>query len=468
METSRRWRDLVVLLGTVSALAACGGGKSPDGPSPPADVAPTIAMQPGNVSVSAGQTASLQVTATGTAPLTYQWRREGAAISGATGAAYITPATAIADNGARFSVVVTNSAGSVTSSDATLTVSNIPASTDPAWLSGLLPGQWRQIAGTSMSSVDSSPHPPGNTGPQSKVIAWTSFVVDVRDSKVYSAANGGHNDYSGNEVDVLDLELAQPTWREVLAPTPAGQLTNCQSYYADGRPASRHSYYGATFDPLGAGIMLFGGANWCTGGGFHGAVSSYNIGANTWSSAHPNLPSVISGGVGAYAVNPSTGDVYAARDFSLAVWNRSTNSFTSPSPSGVTAVGNEAMSAFDTTRGRILFLSDVDRNYYTVASNSWTRVALTGPNAADVMVPQAALVYVEQIDRYLVRRANAGGTVYQINPSTFEVTTFATSDGGAIPSTLNGPYNKFLYVPRLRGAVYVPAYNSGVWFLRIH
>jgi hypothetical protein len=84
--------------------------------------APSITAQPGNRTVVAGQTASFSVTATGTAPLSYQWRKNGAAIGGATSASYTTPATTTADNGALFSVVVSNSVGSATSNAGTLTV----------------------------------------------------------------------------------------------------------------------------------------------------------------------------------------------------------------------------------------------------------------------------------------------------------------------------------------------------------
>jgi hypothetical protein len=77
------------------------------------------------------------------------------------------------------------------------------------------------------------------------------------------------------------------------------------------------------------------------------------------------------------------------------------------------------------------------------------------------------MTYVEAIDRFLIRRAGAGGAVYQVHPSTFEVTQFATTGGASIPSTLR-PYNKFLYVPRLGGSVYVPRYSGNAWFLRVH
>ncbi|HKW61802.1 MAG TPA: immunoglobulin domain-containing protein [Candidatus Acidoferrum sp.] len=93
----------------------------------PAPVAPTITTQPANQAVTAGQTATFSVIATGTAPLSYQWQKNGANISGATSASYTTPATTTADSGSTFKVVVSNSVGSATSNAATLTVNPAPA-----------------------------------------------------------------------------------------------------------------------------------------------------------------------------------------------------------------------------------------------------------------------------------------------------------------------------------------------------
>ena len=91
-----------------------------------AAVAPSITSQPASQTVTAGQTASFKVTATGTAPLSYQWRKNGAAIGGATSSSYTAPATTNSDNAAQFTVVVSNAAGTVTSSAATLTVNAAP------------------------------------------------------------------------------------------------------------------------------------------------------------------------------------------------------------------------------------------------------------------------------------------------------------------------------------------------------
>ena len=95
----------------------------------PAPVAPSITTQPSNRSVTAGQTASFSVTATGTSPLSYQWQKNGVAISGATASAYTTPATTVSDDGAQFAVTVTNSVGTVTSNTAALTVNTLPSIT---------------------------------------------------------------------------------------------------------------------------------------------------------------------------------------------------------------------------------------------------------------------------------------------------------------------------------------------------
>ena len=85
-------------------------------------VAPTISAQPASQTVTAGQTATFSVTASGTSPLSYQWQKNSTNIAGATAANYTTPATTSSDNGAKFDVVVSNSAGSITSAIATLTV----------------------------------------------------------------------------------------------------------------------------------------------------------------------------------------------------------------------------------------------------------------------------------------------------------------------------------------------------------
>ena len=88
-------------------------------------VAPRITTSPANHTVTAGQTATFTVVAAGTAPLSYQWQKNGVNISGATAASYTTPVTTTSESGSRFAVVVKNTAGTVTSAAATLTVNAV-------------------------------------------------------------------------------------------------------------------------------------------------------------------------------------------------------------------------------------------------------------------------------------------------------------------------------------------------------
>ena len=87
---------------------------------------PAITTQPAAQTVTEGESATFSVTASGTAPFTYQWKKNDTVIEGVTTSSHTTDATAIGDSGAVFTVVVTNSVGSVTSSGAALTV-NVPA-----------------------------------------------------------------------------------------------------------------------------------------------------------------------------------------------------------------------------------------------------------------------------------------------------------------------------------------------------
>ena len=118
----------IVLLPAVLGigLTSCGGSSSGSSGNP---AAPSIVTQPSNQAVVVGQPATFTVAASGSAPLAYQWQSDKTAITGGASATYTTPATTLADSGASFRVVVTNSAGNATSNAATLTV-NLAAATD--------------------------------------------------------------------------------------------------------------------------------------------------------------------------------------------------------------------------------------------------------------------------------------------------------------------------------------------------
>jgi len=218
-----------------------------------APVAPAITQQPASRTVSAGQTAAFSVVATGSATLTYQWKKNGTAISGATSASYTTPATTVSDNGAQFTVTVTNSVNSVTSSPATLTVNVPPTITaQPANLtvaagqtatfsvtatgSGTLTYQWKKN-GTAISGATSASYTTPATTSSDNGALFTVTVTAGAGNVTSSAAT--------LTVKVPPSVLTQPANKTVIAGqtatfsvTAAGTATLTYQWNRNGTPIS--------------------------------------------------------------------------------------------------------------------------------------------------------------------------------------------------------------------------------------
>ena len=142
----------------VRAVAMNLAGQSDYATSAPAVVggssatAPSITTQPSGQTVTAGATATFSVVAVGTAPLSYQWRKGGTPISGATSASYTTPATVTGDSGSLYSVVVSNSVNSVTSLNAALTV-NAADTTAPTFVSAAVSNGTPNVISVTLSEA---------------------------------------------------------------------------------------------------------------------------------------------------------------------------------------------------------------------------------------------------------------------------------------------------------------------------
>src|SRR6202043_345481 len=168
-----------------------------------ASVAPSITTQPASQTVTAGQTATFSVAATGTAPMTYQWKKNTVAISGANSSSYTTPVTMTSDSGAQFTVVVSNVAGSATSGGATLTVNaastpqittaqltgGTVASSYSATLSasgGSTPYTWSLASGTLPNGLTLNAG--GSISGTPSLAGSFSFTVQVKDAAAQSAS----------------------------------------------------------------------------------------------------------------------------------------------------------------------------------------------------------------------------------------------------------------------------------------
>jgi hypothetical protein len=161
-------RPLTITL-SVLLMFGCGGGYEGF-----THVPPSITLEPVAQSEALGLTATFAVIVTGTAPLTFQWFKGGVAIGGATSSSYTTPATLVADNGAVFTVVVSNAAGSVTSAPIILTVT-------PAVLKSIaVTASSLSIAkGTTQLFIATGTYSDGTTVNITTSVAWASASTSV-------------------------------------------------------------------------------------------------------------------------------------------------------------------------------------------------------------------------------------------------------------------------------------------------
>ena len=167
-----------------SIYTAGSGGKCP------LPLAPTITAQPTNKTVYVGETATFNVIATGSSPLRYQWLFGGDPLSDKTNPVLTLVNVQLSDAG-NYSVIVSNAAGSVTSSNALLTVNLPPPCTPPP--SGLI--SWWRFENDVLDNWDSNNGltPVGfsfATGKVGKAFNFNQRFVLVPDSPSLRPTNG--------------------------------------------------------------------------------------------------------------------------------------------------------------------------------------------------------------------------------------------------------------------------------------
>jgi hypothetical protein len=231
-------------------------------------LAPSITTQPQGQSIAVGGNATFNVTANGTLPLTYQWRKGGTNLAGQTTAALgLTNATAgIAGD---YSVLIANSVGAATSVVAVLTIS-VPFGPPRGIYSGKFTGQTNNAGfvlmartnGQMVALMDSAPLggslsvtniPISGTGtfsvaPAPGVLFSGAFAGDAVSGFLVST-NGSTNSFSGTHK--LDTGIHQ---------ADAGYYDGTFTGLLTGRVSSILAGDGTTFNFLAAPNLGSGGS----------------------------------------------------------------------------------------------------------------------------------------------------------------------------------------------------------------
>jgi len=139
-------------------------------------LAPAIVAQPQSQTVSPGATATFGVVANGASPLRFQWRFNGTDITGGTNA-LLSITNALLANVGSYDVVMSNAAGSVISSAATLTVvPGTPNFADNFGARGIMIGFTNFVTGNNAAYTRESGEPDhaGRKGAHSAWLTWTA------------------------------------------------------------------------------------------------------------------------------------------------------------------------------------------------------------------------------------------------------------------------------------------------------
>ena len=240
-------------VGEITAIYEAGSmGKYIDEP-------PTITGQPVDQVVSIGGQAAFAVQATGTEPLSYQWRLNDTVLSGATDRELVLTNVQAGQAG-NYSVMVTNVAGWVLSSNALLTVTSMPA---PAGLVG-----WWAAESNALDSVG------GNDG-------FPYGTVGYAEGKVGMAfALGGGTNHSVRIADAAALNPTNALTLETWVYVPEHSANDSVVVAGKDNPRGARQYMLGMGNENGK--WLFRAHVGVVGGGYHYIGGTTEVLTNTW------------------------------------------------------------------------------------------------------------------------------------------------------------------------------------------
>ena len=170
---------------------------------------PNITLQPQTQNVTSGSNVSFTVSATGTAPLNYQWLRNSVNLPGVTTSTLTIGSVQTGDAGS-YNVVVSNAFGVVASSNATLTVF-APPTNDLFASRALITGLTNTVTGQNVGATRESGEPRIVSDPGGKSV-WYTWTAPTNGT-VFINTSGSSFDpllgvYTGSSVSALTLVAA--------------------------------------------------------------------------------------------------------------------------------------------------------------------------------------------------------------------------------------------------------------------
>ena len=350
-----------------------------------------------------------------------------------------------------------------------------PASLEnlPAWLDGVATLTWTAISGTAMTDTGSGA---GITAYSGATQAANTLIVN----------GGGHDDYSGNEVIALDLNDPAPAWSTIGAATSGGArdyaTTNDGYYSPDGKPTARHTYWSIQYNAANDRMMLYGNngignplSHWRT------VVDGFHVSTGTWDAK---------GTYTALSAAASTGEEGFVQDGDSRIWRFHAgdgnlyridlSTGTETNCGALTgSVATSTPVVYDSSRNRLVRPTTLGIDQvqmfalagYSSGIPTMTTGTLSGAGATNVKTT-CSWVYCADRDSYLaIKFQDTGATVYEINPTTWAVSTLSLS--GTAPSfaglsvdAKQNYYGRWAYFADLSVVVLAHRADGNVMFFR--
>ena len=387
---------------------------------------------------------------------------------------------------------------------------------------------WHVLANTQMSSMCVGNVPNGMYSDKTmttttsydfncnEIIPWSGGAIDDAHQRLI-VWGGGHSDYAGDEVFVLNLS-GTPLWQLFTNPTipiPFGgdgnnweglspyyvRLVDGGVYQPGATPASRHTYNGLQYVPYQNKLYSFGGAL-ANGGFLSQEVWTLDMGSKTWTMVGP--PFSKSPGFPTTAYNPSNGHIVMHdKSWSLLDYDPHTNSWTNLTMSYHVEDGTTA--AIDPGNNLLVFVGSAgttDNTSYPSVPTSHTVQAfpLTAPYTmqswttagCDLTYRSGGLAWDSALG-LMVGYPGGGNQVYFLNtgattvvtpygsvpshqcldvpislkPSPVKGVDYPQDPEGSYRDSNLGIYGRFEYVPSLDVFVVMNDHTQNVWILRL-
>ncbi len=354
------------------------------------------------------------------------------------------------------------------------------AGTLPTWLASAAINEWVAVPnGTPSLAAGLVPAVAGWMGSQKNMVE--AYCGAFTDGSRFMIHGGGHADYGGNEIGAIDLTSESPEWDLLIERTQVADLLGGSNYYADGRPTSRHTYYGMWYVPSLNKMLRF---NANMGLAYNGTpvggsadvrtvdIDAFNLATNLWEPAAYGPMPMITGSETTMAQDPTSGDVYAwdgPGGNRIYKWTAATDS----AELVIDLVGTEGgggAAVFDSNNQRMVRFFGREAPgvvYWDVVAGTKVTPTLTGPGAGALLsLGAGASIGIAHDTLRNVAYVSDGVDLFRVQLDDFY--TMVVSPTGATSVTANnGTWGKLKYIESIDAIAYLSNWANSLLVMRV-